>query len=47
MKAFRLQLLKLFGYTLFVFSVLILGSNAFYVFSASSEITTCFPFLIC
>lgn len=37
MKAFRLQLLKLFGYTLFVFSVLILGSNAFYVFSASKN----------
>ena len=37
MKAFRLQLLKLVGYTLFVFSILILGSNAFYVFSASKN----------
>ena len=37
MKAFRLQLLKLVGYTLFVFSVVILGSNAFYVFSASKN----------
>ena len=37
MKAFRLQILKLIGYTLFVFSVLILGSNALYVFSASKN----------
>ena len=37
MKAFRLQLLKLCGYILFIFSVLILGSNAFYVFSASKN----------
>ena len=37
MKAFRLQLLKLVGYTLFVFSVLILGSNGYYAFSASKN----------